>query len=348
MSTPEHPTPEPIVEQIDLGELEALQRHGLVAMSEHPELPLTICTYTAQRQIEEREWTPLLEICRGLVIDPDGVIVARPFRRMHEIMPDEQLPPGSFTAYEKLDGSMGVQYPTPEGPRIATRGNFVGRQAVRGSQLLEPYRDFPFGTGVTPVWEIIYPENRIVVDYGDREELVLTGLIETATGRELELPDQAAVPFKVVNQVEGVETADDLRALETPNAEGFVVRMEETGDRYKVKFPAFEYFAKIRRGTMKYSIWVKLLNGQNAEEYLETVPAGARDAVAAEVAELQERYTAVEQRVRAAAADPNISIDKQLLPAVQRVRRGQSLPEQLLWEAVRPPKNPSKPHRRKR
>jgi len=237
---------------------------------------------------------------------------------MYELGADEQLPEGPFTAYEKLDGSMGVQYPTPEGPMIATRGNFIGRQAIRASRLLEPYRDFPFEPGVTPIWEIIYPQNRLVVDYGDRNEIVLIGLVETATGKEHPLPDQAEVPFPVVKSVEGAETADDLRALEVPNAEGYVVYMQDSGLRYKVKFPAFGYLAAIRKGSMPYRVWKRLMLGESAEEYLASVPTGARDDVAAIVDDLQSKYAEAERTMSSSGKAPS---------------------PQAVWQAVRPEKS---------
>jgi putative RNA ligase len=327
--------------QIDLDELQFLKEKGLAVVSEHPDLPLSVVNYTQRRPVRDKEWTPLLEICRGLVIDPDGTIVARPFPRMYEIGKDDQLPAGTFAAFEKLDGSMGVQYPTPEGPRIATRGNFVGRQAIKGSQLLEPYTDFSFDPDVTPLWEIIYPDARLVVDYGDREDITLIGLVETATGRERPLPDPSDVPFPVVQRIEGVETADELRALEVPNAEGFVVRMDETGLRYKVKFPAFDYLTSLRKGTMPYRVWRHLHEGEAVEEYLQTIPGAARDGVLSVAQDLQQQYAQAEQQVFALAADPAFRVTEGRLSAlVQQARSGRPLTRQAVWEMVKPERAP--------
>lgn len=338
-------TPE-IGGQIDMTELQELRERGLAVVREHPELPLLVCNYTQIRPVRDSEWTPLLEVCRGLIVDPDGVIVARPFSRMGELRADEQLPDGPFTAFEKLDGSMGVQYPTPEGARLATRGNFIGRQALRGSELLEPYKDFSFGDGITPIWEIIYPENRIVIDYGDREEVVLIGLVDNETGRERPLPDQADVPFTVVKTVEGAANADDLRAMEVPNAEGFVVRMDETGDRYKVKFPSFNYLGAIRKGTMPYRAWRDMLSVESAEEYLQSIPAGARDEVAAVVSDLERRYNEAESLIRAAVTDRNIQLSPQQRQLVARMRKGHPASRQAIWQTIRPERNPDRPQNR--
>ena len=332
--------------QIDLAQLQELRENRLVVTSDHPDYDLTVCNYTAKRAIRANEWTPLLEICRGLIIDSEGTIVARPFPRMQEVRGDEPLPPGPFTAYEKLDGSMGIQYPTPEGPRIATRGSFVGRQAIRGSQLLEQYRDFPFEPGLTPLWEIIYPEGRLVIDYGERDEIVLIGLVETATGIERPLPAQADVPFPVAQAVRGPQTADELRALEVPNAEGFVVRMEETGERYKVKFPAFDYLSSIRRGAMPYFAWHRLMQGEPPEAYLETIPAAARSDVAVIVSELLEQYAEIERQAREAAENPAMQVDQRLDPIVRRIRKGLPVAPGPVWQMIRPEKDPHRKFKR--
>jgi RNA ligase len=330
-----------------MAELQELRERGLAVVREHPELPLLVCNYTQIRQVREEEWTPLLEICRGLIVDPDGVVVARPFSRMGELRGDEQLPQGSFTAFEKLDGSMGIQYPTPEGARIATRGNFIGRQALRGTELLGPYKDFSFGNDITPIWEIIYPENRIVIDYGDREEVVLIGLVDNATGREHPLPDQADVPFTVVKTIEDVESADDLRAMEVPNAEGFVVRMDETGERYKVKFPSFNYLGAIRKGTMPYRAWRDMLTVESADEYLQSLPVGARDEVAVVVSNLEQRYRETEQLIRAAVTDRSIQLNQQQQQVVARIRKGFPAGRQAIWQTIRPERNPDRPQNRR-
>src|SRR4051812_2913764 len=101
----------PIIgDYVDPAELHELWTNGPLVSSRHPELPLTVYNYTSKRAIREEEWTPLVSACRGLVVRDDGLIVARPFSRMREIGLEEQLPPGAFTAFEKLDGTMGVQY----------------------------------------------------------------------------------------------------------------------------------------------------------------------------------------------------------------------------------------------
>jgi len=77
------------------------------------------------------------------------------------------LPQEPFEVYEKLDGSLGILYWVDDEPRVATRGSFTGVQAQRGTAILRArYGHVAFRTDVTYLFEILFPENRIVVDYG--------------------------------------------------------------------------------------------------------------------------------------------------------------------------------------
>jgi len=63
--------------------------------------------------------------------------------------------------------------------------------------LTDLYSAWTPPTGHTVLFEIIYPENRIVVDYGEMEDLVLLGAVHTATGGSL-APRQVGWPGPVV------------------------------------------------------------------------------------------------------------------------------------------------------
>ena len=128
--------------------------------------------------------------CRGLIARGDGTIVARPFPKFFNldeiIARGESLPAEDFEVFDKLDGSLGILYHDSAGhPRIATRGSFLSEQAARGTGLLrEKYGDLRFDPACTYLFEIIYPENRIVVDYAGLTDLVLLAVIDTDSGAE--------------------------------------------------------------------------------------------------------------------------------------------------------------------
>src|SRR5690606_11460751 len=88
--------------------------------------------------------------------------------------------------YEKLDGSLGIIYPHNGSLAVATRGSFASRQAVWASHFVYNHMpNFSQPEGITTLVEIIYPENRIVVDYKGESQLVLLGAVDNATGKDI-------------------------------------------------------------------------------------------------------------------------------------------------------------------
>lgn len=81
--------------------------------------------------------------------------------------------------------------------------------------------------GFTPLVEIIYPDNRIVCDYGDRDELVLLGGVWIESG-EYVGPDEAADlcdwEGRTARTFTYVTLADALAAPPRKGAEGLCVR----------------------------------------------------------------------------------------------------------------------------
>lgn len=66
---------------------------------------------------------------------------------------------------------------------IATRGSFTSEQAGHATAVLHTcYPRFEPPEGLTVLFEIVYPGNRIIVDYCDTDDLVLLGAVDTATG----------------------------------------------------------------------------------------------------------------------------------------------------------------------
>lgn len=176
---------------------------GYISEQQHPSSLLRILNYTQRTQYEWR-WNKETMQCRGLIVDENWNVVKRPFPKFFSL---EQLggkfPSESFDVYDKLDGSLGILYHINHVPMIATRGSFVSDQAIRATKIYqEKYGGIKVDNDKTYLFEIIYPENRIVVDYGDQEDLILLSVIETATGKEAtKLPE---IGFPVAKQYHGI------------------------------------------------------------------------------------------------------------------------------------------------
>jgi RNA ligase len=158
--------------------------NGLV--SARPSGNFTVLNYTPQAQFSG-QWDDVLLSCRGLIVDTSGNILARPFRKFFNLGEEYSvnIPQSPGLVVDKLDGSLGIGFRTDDGWRISTRGSAESEQALYATQILD--RNFDAPEGITPLFEIIYPENRIVVDYGSLEGLVLLGAVDIRTGADIPL-----------------------------------------------------------------------------------------------------------------------------------------------------------------
>ena len=285
--------------------LQPFVERRLIAVQKHPTEDLWIYNYTKKAQYEGA-WTEETLAARGLILDAAGQVVARPFRKffnLDELGPDFVPPIGPFAVMEKLDGSLGVDYAAHDGSyAVATRGSFTGVQAVKGTELLhERYAHVlpRLEPELTYLVEIIYPGNRIVVDYGDREELVLIGCLETATGAERELPN---VGFPVVPIYDGITELAKLRELAADNREGFVVRFAD-GSRVKVKFAEYVRLHRLLTGVTARAIWDLLRAGQSTAELVYLVPEEFAGWVRQTETDLRAAYERIERACREAFRD---------------------------------------------
>ena len=155
---------------------------GLVVKQDHPTLPISIYNYSRTCQYE-RLWDEITMDCRGLVLDSDGNVVAKPFRKFFNFgeLTTEQIPNEPFEVFEKMDGSLGILFNYKGEWVLSTKGSFTSEQAIKGMEILKKYKYDRLLTGYTYLFEIIYPENRIVCQY-DFEDLILLGVIDNRDG----------------------------------------------------------------------------------------------------------------------------------------------------------------------
>ncbi len=288
----------PKIQGFDDDRYRRLVAEGYLRCAPHPSADFTIVNYTAKAQYE-RVWTPETVACRGLIIRGDGTVVARPFGKFFNADDLPELPVEPFEAFEKLDGSLGILYEGPDGPAVASRGSLDSPHAHHATALFNTF-DRPVPDGVTLLFEYIAPWNRIVCDYGDREELVLLAAIDTATGRDVTLPTDW--PGPVVRRFDGVADFDALRKLtregDGTESEGFVARFA-SGLRVKLKRADYVRIHRLVTQVSPAAIWEAMRAGQNWGEILERVPDEFAAWVRKEVATIQARYNAIERQCRA-------------------------------------------------
>lgn len=111
----------------------------------------------------------------------------------------------------------------------------------------------------TPNFEIIYAENRIVVDY-DYEDCVLLGLVALHSGKELDRADvKEFADFNNFNLVKRHhKSLAECVSENIGNAEGYVLTYS-TGLKVKVKFEDYCRLHRILTGLNPRSVWEMLV-----------------------------------------------------------------------------------------
>ncbi|MEV7520256.1 RNA ligase [Streptomyces sp. NPDC091371] len=247
---------------------------GYVTRKTHPELPLSIYTYTRTAQYEH-VWNQVTTRCRGLVADDTtGAIVALPLPKFFNVSEHESgrpyapaLPDEPFEVYDKVDGSLAVVFHYAGRWRVASKGSFISAQATWAQRRLDDKDTAALRPGVTYLAEILYPGNRIVVDYGDRRDLVLLAAFGT-DGTEVPLAE-AAAHWEGIGSVVTVWPAmplGELIALTESNtlpggaaatgtdAEGFVLRFA-SGVRAKAKLSEYVRLHRVLTKVTERDIW---------------------------------------------------------------------------------------------
>ena len=288
---------------VDQAELAAAIEAGHITRRQHPTLPLSIYTYTRAAQYS-RAWTPVTIACRGLIADDKtGDVIAWPFPKFFNVGEHGQgfdyAPPlpvdESFEVYDKVDGSLGIVFHYAGRWRVASKGSFVSEQAQWTQAWLDEGDTFLLTPGVTYLAEIMYPENRIVVDYGGRRDLVLLAAFDAA-GREIRLSYAAAdwqglgtvvrtwpaMPLPELLKLAEANTRPDGQPTSGLHTEGYVIRYA-SGIRAKAKLAEYVRLHKILTGISERDIWRML----GMQRYADQPPKHVAKALGCTVAEVE-------------------------------------------------------------
>jgi RNA ligase len=257
-----------LINEIHPVDLENYVEVGLIRTQTHPNHSnLLILNYTQEVQYK-RKWTELTLSARGLVLDTDtNKVVARPFKKFFNLSEDECItidPLEPYTLWEKMDGSLIILFKYNNDWIWATRGSFTSDQAMWAkAHFEERYNYDDLDSEFTHLFESIFTDNRIVVDYGGDEQLVSLGAIHTETGVEIGPNSTFPTPRKYDL------TMDEMLAYSEPNFEGFVVKT--SNGRAKYKLAEYVYLHRVVFGLSTVSIWEVLKDGKYVD-YVATIP----------------------------------------------------------------------------
>lgn len=279
-------------------DLKAEVDSGFVTRKQHPTLPLSIMTYT-QSCMYERHWNHVTRRCRGLIAeDGTGQIVAWCLPKFYNLSEHDggapyapPLPDEPFEVFDKVDGSYGAIFHYDGAWHAASKGSFISEQACWAqSWLTKAGTDPVLDPGTTYLAEIVYPENRIVVNNGDERTLVLLAVYDEY-GTEhpaISYADQwealggrvvrswRSVPLPELARMAAENRKFDGTVATGTDAEGWVVRFI-SGVRVKVKLADYIKIHALVTGTNERSIWEVLAAGQDFADLFEQVPDEFRD-----------------------------------------------------------------------
>jgi len=323
----------------DLEVLSDYINRGLVIKQNHPTLPLSIYNYSRECQYNGI-WDDITLNCRGLVLDTEGNVIAKPFPKFfnYEEHKPEDIPNEYFEVYEKMDGSLGIFFyyeeelsderryniwfnnnyetgmerffdpnnlpnfddpyyePTPKVKgewHMATRGSFTSEQAIKGMEIATKnglYMECV--PGYTYLFEIIYPENRIVVDYGKEERLVLLGVMNRR-GEEFPYEELVEDGWDIVMKYKTWgEDWETLKKEISKDNEGYVIRFSG-GMRMKIKGDEYVRLHRILTNFSTKDIWELLRNNEQLEPFLDRVPDEFDVWVKEVVRDLQTQYNTI-------------------------------------------------------
>lgn len=238
-------------------------KKGLVRSQTYKDM--TIYQYTEFTQFESL-WNNCTLNARGIVFDDDGVLVQRCMPKffnhdepdgikVEKLMLREQLP----IIQEKLDGSLiKITKDEKHGLVITSKASFESDQARMAKEIVEE-NNYNFEEGWTYHFELIHPDNQIVLSYGDERKLVLLAIIDNITGKDVDIYSDE---FKFDKpKLYNYETLLDVNVLNKDGLhEGVVVNYGS----YRLKYKTDEYI-RLHRIVTEFTpkrVWEALSSGQ--------------------------------------------------------------------------------------
>jgi len=332
--------------------------NGLVTERAHPTEPYLIYNYTPQCQFQ-KAWDETTLQCRGLIVHKDTrEVIARPFKKFFNYeehvasglpIPDEQP-----LVYEKRDGSLGILYWGTDGkPYIATRGSFTSEQAIWATNWFRKHvtwhKYFYYRPSFTFLFEVIYPKNRIVVDYGVYHGLDLLAINLTETGTELKLPEASLDNYLIFpgNIAEPITFTSfkELKERNEKNKEGFVLHYPISGLRLKIKFKDYVRLHKAITGLSEIGIWEMLRDGKYLLQIIGETPDEMHEWIKKVVFDLLEQFITIERvATQIELAVMNVPTRKEQAALIMQLQYPSIVfamldnkdYKQIIWKMIRP------------
>lgn len=236
--------------------LDKYSKYSSISVEKHPTEEYYLYGYHAGLEKSNIIWDENNIHCRGLIIDGNGEVIARPFPKFFTyrkyinestLLLSEgrnfNIPQTGFKIYEKVDGTMTTLYWIDDKPFLSTQRSFTNVNAKEATKILyEKYSHTfsKFKRDRTYIFEAIFPETNVLIDYGNSSDLYMIGVLDNQTGENLPLEDIGFPVAKDYTDIyKDIQNFEALQNLDLPNQEGFVV-VFDNGERIKLKFPWYK------------------------------------------------------------------------------------------------------------
>jgi RNA ligase len=265
--------------------------------------------------VEERHAAVIRRECRGIAFYTEtGLIASRPFHKFFNVGENEYVTIGHLgfhmphVVMDKVDGSMVRPLLTPAGLRWGTKigvtdtSNFA-EAWLYGKREYVKFALRSVSEGWTPLFEYVSPENRVVVNYGKRD-MILLAMRHTVTGEYMDhdamvlVAERYGIPVvKTYDPIEGdaqtyienVRISDDLD-------EGVVVAWPN-GHRSKAKTDIYNVLHKVKEaGRTERTLVTAILEGK-VDDLLSMLEDKDRAKVDAFIAEFWSSLDTLENEI---------------------------------------------------
>ena len=252
-------------------------KQGLLYKQIHPELDLTIYNYTAKVQYEKL-WDEITAQCRGLILNSFDNVVCRclkKFKNYNEYTLNE-IPNLPFQVFEKMDGSLIQLFWYNDQWVVSSRGSFTSDHAGWAWKIIKnKYIDCldKLDKANAYIFELLWPEGRIVLDYKGVKDLILLAVINTQTGEEILTDDPIVNTWGLtpVKKYDGVTDYNTLKDIIANDKEGFVIRFSN-GFRMKIKGDEYCRLHKMMTNITSKDVWTAFCDGMTFEKFIEPLP----------------------------------------------------------------------------
>ncbi len=216
---------------------------------------LTIINYSPITELQGLwEQYPSLRNFRGLIVDADGRVVARPFKKTHKAgveIPLDLLNITPDKVFEKANGSMGICYHHAGSWHIATKFSFDNEAYTKvAKEMLDELNTEALDPTNTYLFEIILRDDPHIVNYDGQQKLILLNATNTQSGQELSWHEVAATAKRL-----GSELVPDMTAFFTGRTIAELYRYAQTpGNLLNMEGLMAQYFDPQQNETVTIKI----------------------------------------------------------------------------------------------